>query len=197
MPQGERRETVLHVVRRQEIVLSGGKGSSGSTSSRRASAGKLFCAGGGKQGGRRLFWAGEWGVQARRAAAGPAPGDCSAWGSGAAAGYCSGWGKGAFGLEEFPQGERRETVLRGGWGDGERQEIGLSGRRANSGSETCRRASAGILFCVGEQRRGGAAGYCYEREIGELGLEELPRGERRETVLRGAKGGGGGGRRLF
>ena len=63
-------------------------------------------------------------------------------------------GKGEFGIEELPQGERRETVLRGGWGMGRRREIGLSGQRANSGSKTCRKASAGRLFCVGEQRRG-------------------------------------------
>ena len=79
---------------------------------------------------------------------------------------------------------------------GRRQEIGLSGRRADSGSKTCRRASAGTWPRVGGAEAGEAAGYCYERENGELGLEELPRGERRETVLRGARGGGGG-RRLF
>ena len=80
------------------------------------------------------------------------------WGDGEAAGHWSEREKGKFGLGDLPQGERRETVLRMGagiWGMGRRQEIGLSGRRANSGSETCRRASAGTLFCVGEQRRGG------------------------------------------
>ena len=63
-------------------------------------------------------------------------------------------GKGEFGIEELPQGERRETVLRDGWGMGRRQEVGLSGRRANPGSKTYRRASTGRWFCVGEQRRG-------------------------------------------
>ena len=78
---------------------------------------------------------------------------------------------------------------------GRRQEIGLSGRRADAGSETCRRARAGRLFCVGGEEDGEAAGNCYAWENGELGLEELPRGERRECSARGE--GGGGGRRLF
>ena len=160
MPQGERRETVLHVVRRQGIVLSGGRGSSGSTSCRRVSAEKLFCVGKGAGGGAGYCCEranGEFRLEGlpqgqRRETV------LRGGGGGRAAGYCSGRGKGEFGLEELPQGERRETVLRMGagiWGMGRRQEIGLSGRRANSGSETCRRASAGTLFCVGEQRRGG------------------------------------------
>ena len=80
---------------------------------------------------------------------------------------------------------------------GRRQEIGLSGRRADAGSETCRRARAGRLFCVGGEEDGEAAGNCYAWENGELGLEERPRGGRRETVLRGAKGDCGGGTTLF
>ena len=175
---------------------------------------------------------------------------------GEAPGDCSERGQRKFGLNEFPQGECREIVLRGGRKAGG-QEIVLGGRMGSSGSKSCRRASAGRLFCVGEWGGGGilfwvgeggvrarrisagrasgdcsawrmggwgaagdwserakgefrlgdlpqgerreivlrggagdgeAAEHCYERENGELGLEELPRGERRDTVLRGARG---------
>ena len=37
----------------------------------------------------------------------------------------------------------------------------------------------------GGREERGETGYCSEREKGEFGLEELPQGERRETVLRG------------
>ena len=134
----------------QEIALSGRAGSSGSKTCRRASAGRLFCVVGGGGGGRRLFRAGER----------------------------------EFGLEQLPQGKRRETVLRGdlrkgeaagncserekgmgarrlaagrapgdgsAWGkrgQGGRQDIVLIARRGRSGSKSCRRASAGRLFCA-------------------------------------------------
>ena len=52
------------------------------------------------------------------------------------------------------------------------------------GSKTCRRASAGRLFCLGVGD-GEAAGDWLERGKGEFGLEGLPRGERREIVQRG------------
>ena len=63
------------------------------------------------------------------------------------------------------------------------QETALSGAMGSSGSKSCRRASAGRRFCVGE------GGYCSGRGKGERGLEELPQGERREIVLRGDGGG--------
>ena len=195
MPQGERRETVLHVVRRQGIVLSGGRGSSGSTSCRRVSAEKLFCVRGG---GIILFWVGATGFRARRDAAGRAPGDGSARGeapiycserekggiqarrvaAGRVPGNCLSWGgkqggdcsereNGEFRLEGLPQGQRRETVLRGGMegGGGRRRDIALGGGRGSSGLKTYRRASAGRLFCVG-MGDGEAAGDWSEREKG-------------------------------
>ena len=132
-----------------------------------------------------LFCAGAMGFRARRDAAGRAPGDCSAGGE--APRHCFERGKGEFRLDELPQGECREIVLRVGGQHGG-QEIALSGRTGSSGSKSCRRASAGRLFCVGQ----GAAGYCSGRGKGELGLEELPHGERRDTVLRGGEWGDGG-----
>ena len=39
-------------------------------------------------------------------------------------------------------------------------------------------------------------GDCSEREKGEFRLEELPQGQRRDTVLRGGGGGGGGGQEI-
>ena len=102
-------------------------------------------------GGRTLLWAGEWGVQAGRAAAGPGLGDGSAWGMGMGGrrrDIVLGRGRRSSGSKNC----RRAGDL--GGGGGERQEIGLSGRKANSGSETRRRASAGILFALGEQRQG-------------------------------------------
>ena len=96
--------------------------------------------------------AGARGFRARRDAAGRAPGDCSACGE--APGDCSERGQRKFGLNEFPQGECREIVLRGGRKAGG-QEIVLGGRMGSSGSKSCRRASAGRLFCVGEWGGGG------------------------------------------
>ena len=67
---------------------------------------------------------------------------------GEVAGYGSGRGQGGggVGLEELPRGEHRDTVLLGGGGW---QGIVLSrGMGGSLGSKSCRRASAGRLFCV-------------------------------------------------
>ena len=71
---------------------------------------------GGGGGGMRLLWAGAKGFRARRDAAGRAPGDCSAWAE--APGDCSERETGEFRLDELPQGECREIVLRGEGGRG-------------------------------------------------------------------------------
>ena len=162
-------------------------GSSGSKSCRRASAGRLFCVGE-WGGGGILFWVGEGGVRARRISAGRASGDCSAWrmGGWGAAGDWSERAKGEFRLGDLPQGECREIVLRGGRKAGG-QEIVLGGRMGSSGSKRHRRASTGRLFCVGE----GGDGILFWAGKGEFGIEELPQGERRETVLRGGGMGDG------
>ena len=92
--------------------------------------------------------------------------------------------KGEFRLDELPQGECREIVYLGGESRG---EIVLSGRMGSSGSKRHRRASTGRLFCVGE----GGDGILFWAGKGEFGIEELPQGERRETVLRGGGMGDG------
>ena len=84
------------------------------------------------------------------------PGDCSARGTeeGEAAGYCYERENGELGLEELPRGERRDTVLRGARGMGEVAGHGIERAHEEFGLESCcRRASAAILFCTGEQRR--------------------------------------------
>ena len=85
LPQGERRDIVLRgggkEGARQEIAVlfSGARASLGSKSCRGASTGILFCWGEeGRQG--IVLSRGMGGVWARRAAAGRAPGDCSAYG---------------------------------------------------------------------------------------------------------------------
>ena len=97
------------------------------------------------------------------------PRNCSAWGrgQGGGAGYCCERANGEFRLEGLPQGQRRETVLRGGMegGGGRRRDIALGGGRGSSGLKTYRRASAGRLFCVG-MGDGEAAGDWSEREKG-------------------------------
>ena len=108
---------------------------------------------GGQHGGQEIALSGRTGSSGSKSCRRASAGRLFCVGQGAA-GYCSGRGRGEFGLKELPQGERRETVLRDGWGMGRRQEVGLSGRRANPGSKTYRRASTGRWFCVGEQRRG-------------------------------------------
>ena len=199
MPQGERRETVLQGVRRQyivlsgrkgefrldelpqgecreivylggesrgEIVLSGRMGSSGSKGCRRASAGRLCYVGGWRGaagGGGILLWAGE----------------------------------GERGLEELPQGARRDIVLHGGWGDGEAAGHWSEREKGKFGLGDLPQGERREIALRGGAEDGEAARYCYERGTRELGLEELPRGERRETVLRGARGDGGGGGRLL
>ena len=98
-------------------------------------------------------------------------------------------GKGEFGIEELPQGERRETVLRGGgMGDGEAAGDWSEREKGEFGLGDLPQGERREIVLRGEAEEGEAAGYCYERENGELGLEELPRGVRRETVLRGARG---------
>ena len=153
LPRGERRDTVLRVgghEGRHAIVLS--RGIRG-VWARRAAAGRVpgDCSAWGDR-GVKVFLAGARGFRARRDAAGRAPGDCSACGE--APGDCSERGQRKFGLNEFPQGECREIVLRGGRKAGG-QEIVLGGRMGSSGSKSCRRASAGRLFCVGEWGGGG------------------------------------------
>ena len=62
------------------------------------------------------------------------------------------------------------------------------------GSKSCRGASAGIRFCVAGGGGGGHEGrqeIVLSRGMEEFGLEELPQGERRETILRGGGGRGG------
>ena len=74
-----------------------------------------------------------------------------------------------------------------GGGGGARPDIVRSGERRSSGSKNCRRASAGILFCVGDAHGGDGS----EREQGELRLEELPHGgQRRDTGYARGKGRG-------
>ena len=104
----------------------------------------------------RLFWAGARGVRARRDAAGRAPGDCSAWGE--APGYCFEREQEEFRFDELPQGECREIALR----EGGKQGAGDCSERENggSGSKSCRRASAGRLFCVGKGGGGGGGILC-------------------------------------
>ena len=65
---------------------------------------------------------------------------------------------GEFGFEQLPHGERRGIVVRGGGEEAARHEIAFSGTRASLGSESCRGASAGILFCVGCEGGGGGGG---------------------------------------
>ena len=79
--------------------------------------------------------------------------------AGEVAGYCYGRENGELGLDELLRGERRETVLRGARGDrGRWLGIVVRGRMGSLGSNSCRRASAAILFCAGEEK-GGAAGH--------------------------------------
>ena len=78
---------------------------------------------------------------------------------GKVAGGCFEREHGEFGLESLPHGEHRDIVLPGEEkGEGARQEIAFSGTRASLGSKSCRGASAGIRFCVGERGDGGDKG---------------------------------------
>ena len=159
----------------------------GSKTCRMASAGRLFCAGQGKdgEGGIILLREGDGEVWARSVAAGRASRNGFATGGdggrGKAAGDCSKREKGEFGLGELAQGGRREIVLRGGGKEGEAAGYCCERGDGGSGSKSCGRASAGILLCGGE----GAAGDRAERGKGQSGPEELLQGERREMVLRG------------
>ena len=108
----------------------------------------------------RLLWAGAKGFRARRDAAGRAPGDCSAWAE--APGDCSERETGEFRLDELPQGEWREIVLRGGgrraWGAGncferENGEFRLEELPQGQRREIVLRGGGGgggILFWAGE-----------------------------------------------
>ena len=75
----------------------------------------------------------------------------------------------------------------------------FAGERGSSGSKNCRRAGIGRLLCTGEERKGRRQAIVLNGRMGDCGLEELPQGERRDTVLRGGAEGrgvgmGGGGR---
>ena len=54
--------------------------------------------------------------------------------------------------------------------------------KGSSGPKSCRRASAGILFCVGEGRRGRWQEIALNGKR-EFGLEVLPQSEHRDIVL--------------
>ena len=71
-------------------------------------------------------------------------------GDGEAAWHCSEREKGGVGLEELPQGERRDIVLRGGGEKGE-AAVNCSEREQgrSPGLKSCRRASVGKPFCAG------------------------------------------------
>ena len=65
-------------------------------------------------------------------------------------------GKGEFGLEDLPQGERRETVLRGGWGMGDGEAAGDWPERAKGefGLEDLPQGERrGTVLCGGWRRR--------------------------------------------
>ena len=178
MPQGERRDIVLRwggkAGARQEIAFSGTRASLGSKSCRGASAGILCCCGGGGGGHE-----GRQGIVLSRGIGG------------------------SLGLEELPQGERRETVLRrGGCGRRRRHDIVLGGGKGSSGPKSCRGASAGMLLCVGEERRGrqenvlgGRRGSAGSKSCRRAGAGRLfcvwGRRRRQEIVLRGRRGSSG------
>ena len=194
LPQGERRDIVLRGAggrgRRQDIVLSGGRASSGSKNCRSASAGILFCVGKNRRGRRQdIVLSGREGSSGskscRRASAGRL--FCAGRrGMGEVAGDWCERENGDSGLKGLPQGEHRDIVVRGGREEGARQEIDLSGGSSEFGLEELPRASAGRQFCVGGRGQDGGGGRrLFWAGAGGVGLDELPQGERRDTVLRG------------
>ena len=192
MPQGERRDTVLHGVMRQDNVLSGGMGGQ----ARPVAAGRVpancFAWGGAR--GQDIVLSQRTGSSGskscRMASAGRRCCMCGVGG-----GIVRSGGRGSSGSKTCRKaGAGRLFCVRdGGWGSGRRLA------RAGEGRIWARRPAArrvpGDCSARGAEE-GEAAGPCYEQENRDLGLEELPRGERWETALRGARGGGGG-RTLF
>ena len=127
-----------------------------------------------------LFLAGAMGFRARRDAAGRAPGYCSAWSD--APGQRFEREHGGFRLDQLPQGECRQLVLRRGEegkGAGHCFELENGELRLEELPHGQRRETVLRVW--------GGRGSCSERGKGEFGLEDLPQGERRETVLHGGE----------
>ena len=85
-------------------------------------------------------------------------------GDGEAAGDWPERAKGEFGLEDLPQGERREIVLRGGAGDGEAAEHCYERENGELGLEELPRGERRETVLRGARGMGEVAGHCFERE---------------------------------